>query len=430
MFHGSLPEQGDIDLSASATPTEFKEFLQFFYLSDVKLTVANIGGVFDLVKCSMVDGFFVECEKFLIKNMTIENMCWGYQLAVLYEANELHRFCERAICMNPKAIFGSESFLNAPYELIHQIMSLNELLCDENDAIDGCIAWAQAACRRNQLNPNHAENLRNQLKEIVYQIRFVSINIKDFGSLLHKYPDLFTKEESQEIIFVMSHIKERTKFNRKPRIFQVPPDDQRLLCCNRFVKLELNVTEERYWTKRLESTIFSSNRPVLLKGFTYATRFGRVRITIREKQEERHFLPLFDSTQTIQHDVEPMPHDNTLVKAKFHTPIVIEPDVKYEIQLELEQATGYNRTLLLDKVLLNRNGIVIKFHPTEGEASATHGVIHRMYFSIFDKWSSHTATIFFRSSRIGSKRRMFFKTILMGTLTFLDWLNFFTSLIL
>lgn len=59
MFHGSLPERGDIDLSDSATPAEFKEFLQFFYLHDVKLTINNISGVFDLVKHSMVDEFLM-----------------------------------------------------------------------------------------------------------------------------------------------------------------------------------------------------------------------------------------------------------------------------------------------------------------------------------------------------------------------------------
>lgn len=167
------------------------------------------------------------------------------KLAQLYDAKKLQRYCERAICMNPKAIFKSESFLSASYELIHQIMTLDELLCDEKDAVDGCMSWAEAACRRNQLDPKNVENLRNQLNEIVYQIRFVSLDVKGFGSLIHKYPDLFTKEESQEIIFVMSHIKERTKFNHKPRTFQAPSDDQNLLCCNRFVTLKPNQTEER-----------------------------------------------------------------------------------------------------------------------------------------------------------------------------------------
>lgn len=362
--------------------------------------------------------------------MQIDNMCFGYQLAKLYDARKLQRFCERAICMNSKLIFESQSFLTAPYEVILQIISMNELLCDENDAINGCMAWAQAACRRNQLNSGDVQNLRNQLKEIVYQFRFLSIKINEFGALLHKYPDLFTKEESQEIIFVMSNIKERTKFNSKPRLFQVPSDDQHLLCCNRFSGLELNVTDEKHRIKLLEKTIFSSNRPVLLRGFTYLAAFGsQVRITINEKREERHLLPIFDNTKLVEYEVETMPHENTLVKAKFRKPIVIEPHVKYEIQLQLERATGYNRSLLMDKVSLDRGGIVIKFHPNEGETIAMRGVIHRLYFSIFDKWSAETANIFFRSSR-WQRKKIICKAILMGIMNFFDFLNFLTSLII
>lgn len=433
MFHGSLPEQGDVDLSDSSTSAEFKEFLQFFYLHDVKLTITNIAGVFDLVKRSMVDEYFVECETFLIKNLTIQNMCLGYQLAQLYDAKKLKRFCERAICMKPTAIFSSESFLNAPYEIVLQIMSFDELLCDEKDAIDGCMAWAQAACRRNQINPKNVANLRAQLNEIVYQMRFVSINVKEYGALLHKFPDLFNKEESQEIIFVMSQIKERTKFNTKPRIFQVYSNDQQMLCCNRFVSRELNVIDEKYRTKRIETTIFSSNRPVLLRGFTYATRFGSVRITITEKRDERYILPLFESTQQIEFDVEPMLHDNAMVKAKFHRPIVIEPNVKYEIQLQLEHATGVNRSVLSNQVSLDRGSIVIKFHSIDANTDASRGVIHRLYFTVFDKWSAETANIFYRSFHSSSRSeniKQVFKLICCGILKFLDALNFLTSLML
>lgn len=75
MFCGPLADPDDVNMSESATADEFKEFLQFFYLYNVKLTEKNIAGVFDLVKQSLVDDFLTECEEYLIKQMTIANMC-------------------------------------------------------------------------------------------------------------------------------------------------------------------------------------------------------------------------------------------------------------------------------------------------------------------------------------------------------------------
>lgn len=115
-----------------------------------------------------------------------------------------------------------------------------------------------------------------------------------------------------------------------------------------------------------------------------------------------------------------MPHDNTRVKAKFHRPIVIEPNVKYEIQLQLEHVSGYNRSVLRDIV-------------AEGETFASLGVIHRLYFSVFDKWSIQTANLFFRLSESRSKIlliKIFLMKLQIGILKFFDLLNFLTLLIL
>lgn len=265
MFSGSLPEQGDVDLSETATVPEFKEFLQFFYLFDVQLTMANIGGVLNLAKQSMVDDFFRKCEQFLMDHQTLATMCDGYQLAVLYDARRLEQFCERAICVNATDIMKTESFLGASYDIVHRILELPALLCDEASIFNACLNWARVNCD-NQNISNGAGQLRNQLQDLLYQIRIESLSDQEFGEILYSNPNLFTKDEIQEMIFIRTHVKDfkPTLFKARPRLYQRNLDHCNLLTCNRFVGYAKGVEEAALKIKRIESTIFSSNRPVLL----------------------------------------------------------------------------------------------------------------------------------------------------------------------
>lgn len=426
MFYGLLAEQGDVNMSESATPDEFKEFLQFFYLSNIKLTEKNIAGVFDLVNQSMNDDFFAECEEYLIKHMKIANICWGLQLSLLYDAKKLQTLCERAISMNSKAIFESESFLDASNDVVYRIMSLDSLICDENKAFEACLVWAEASCQRNNLSSDVNENLRSQLKAILQQIRFGSMKMEDFGKILFKYPELFTKEESNEIIFIMSHIRgfKPKMFNAKPRAHQANSDERGWLCCQRFIKQDNGNNHSK--VKKIESTIFSSSQPILLRGLTFGSRFGVVKIRIIEKNEENLIFPLFQNTQPLEYDTE-LARNNT-IKAKLRNPFLIEPNVKYDIQLELENVSGYKRSILMQMVSVNQ--INIQFYPSDGEIVAYTGIIHTLYFTAFDKWATGPTNIFFRTREFATPKKDLMKVIGKNILKFLNILNFITSLMI
>lgn len=386
MFGGSLPEPGDVDMSDNASPAEFKEFLRFFYLYDVKLTEQNIAGVMNLAKQSMVEEFFMDCENFLIRNLTIETMCWGYQLAILYDAKQLQLFCERAISVNPMKIFKSDSFSTVDYETVHRIMKLDTLLCMEKCVFDACILWAQTACRNNQQNPNDLKNLRLQLKDLLYEIRFTSIDDVEFGTLLHKYADLFSKEETQELIFLRTRVRgfRPQFFNANSRLFKKDSDESDWLTCRRFVSYETGVEDAALRIKRLEMITFSSNKPLLLRGFLYGSRFGNITITIVEKRDDDYILPIFEASRRIDYDSGDT-NDGGMLKAKFQMPVIIEPNVKYQIQLEIPQPSGYKRSMLKPDVELCR-GTTIHFHPSDGENDAYHSAIQTLFFSSLDNW--------------------------------------------
>lgn len=74
MFFGALKETGDVEI-VYASVDEFKEFLQFFYLSQVVLTVENIKAVARLADKYDILKRVHECAGLLENQLMLYNMC-------------------------------------------------------------------------------------------------------------------------------------------------------------------------------------------------------------------------------------------------------------------------------------------------------------------------------------------------------------------
>lgn len=81
MFNGSWKESDEIEI-VDVSADGFREFLQFFYLDKVKLTVENVAEVMYLGDKYDVDKCLAICSKFLRKILNETNICWGYKLAI------------------------------------------------------------------------------------------------------------------------------------------------------------------------------------------------------------------------------------------------------------------------------------------------------------------------------------------------------------
>lgn len=220
MFYGASTQVGDIEISGS-TPEAFKEFLQFFYRSTVKLSDQNLAEVMNLVKKYELDDCFNECSEVCELTLTLDNLCWGYDLAILFEHEDLILFCEQKISENSRDIFRSTSFLNCDLNLLHRILQLESLNCDESAVFDGCIAWAKTACVRKDLNKNDMQNIRTQLGDQFYEIRFGEMNLEDFYDRYCFYRNLFSLDEFEDIISMIAMKNFQSgKFNQSPRIIK------------------------------------------------------------------------------------------------------------------------------------------------------------------------------------------------------------------
>lgn len=111
MFEGQLKEKGDVKI-VDASSAVFREFLQFFYESEVKLTLENIGGVMKLIDKYDVEHGWPMCWEFLRTAISsdVSNVLWGLYLAVQFGNDDFMDFCLDAIQYNIVTVYKMIKF--------------------------------------------------------------------------------------------------------------------------------------------------------------------------------------------------------------------------------------------------------------------------------------------------------------------------------
>lgn len=218
MFYGPVKQEGDIPIVDSTQET-FIEFLQLFYVTEVKLTSKNIVAVMNLCKQYMLDESIKLCSYFVQKTITLDNVCEGYDLAIFFDQEDLKKFCEQKIAGNATEILQSNNLLSYNQDLLRIILQLDSLDCDESVVFERCIDWAKANCAQKNLDENNMNNLRFVLGELFYDIRFGDMTLGTFNIHNCLYKGLFSLEEIKDIenMITLKDYKSE-KFNCKSRI--------------------------------------------------------------------------------------------------------------------------------------------------------------------------------------------------------------------
>lgn len=109
MFNGDLREDGDVKI-VDAKPAIFEVFLQFFYGSQVNLTLDNISDVLDLIDKYDVADVATVCVDFLKNHLKIDDILWGLHLAIKFNLLDLKEYCKSKIQENHEKIFSMFTF--------------------------------------------------------------------------------------------------------------------------------------------------------------------------------------------------------------------------------------------------------------------------------------------------------------------------------
>lgn len=381
MFHGSLPEGDEVDMStANIAVKSFKEFLKFMYALKPNLTMENIADVMFLAKQSLSDDIFAACEEFLIESLTIDNAFFGYDLAQLYDAKHLDTVCKHKISVNAEKLLDSSSFSEVLYERLQILLQHNSLACEETHIFRACIRWAKAACTRNDKDPTNMQHLRDQLKDAIYQIRFTSMTKEEAASCISEFPGLFDASELEEIIYILAHKDDfqPKKFNWKPRSFDSVWDNGRRLICDRSSVFN---SQSIHRVDRVEKTRFMCNQRVLLRNiscdFAHYTRTSFNIIITEINQSNEKSIEHCNQRILIQLHELPMPRN--IVNIELVKPFMIRPNRTYEIcitfDILIEGRRSNEMKIFKNKVRVDHD-IVFQF--------TNNGIVKSLSFNRFD----------------------------------------------
>lgn len=131
MLQGDMKEGllvSNMDVCAEA----FEEFLQFFYLVEVKLTSDHIADVLKLVKKYDTSHLWPVCEAFMEQTLTVDTAFHYYELALSHKlsANILDKL-EEIICKNSEKAFKSSADGGANMLVLSNILKLDTFLYNE-----------------------------------------------------------------------------------------------------------------------------------------------------------------------------------------------------------------------------------------------------------------------------------------------------------
>lgn len=137
MFSGFWSEKNEVDI-VDASPSAFKEFLQFFYYDEVDLTMENVEEVLRLGQKYLVAACVNACTLLLMQNLNNENVCCLYGLTDL---KDLRKLCEAKISLHPTHIFNTQGFLECDRQILSHILQLESLMCSEMVIFKSCMEW-------------------------------------------------------------------------------------------------------------------------------------------------------------------------------------------------------------------------------------------------------------------------------------------------
>lgn len=330
MFKDQLKEKNELkipDVSAKC----FKVFLALFYLDEVTINDETYEEIMRLsYEYEMSAGLKI-CEQFLLRNTNKSMLCKHLGLAITYKLNALQNHCLAEIRANAAHVFKMDGFIESDKNVLQSILNFGDHCCLEVNVFNACLAWA-----KNNGTMVTDIDVRHELGDLFYLIPFAAMNIGTFSKVVSAHRSLFTLDEVVDIVTLITTGKTTNvsdKFTQERSLVNTFKWDAECL-----IKT-VCTTDVMSWPILLaEYTMFVSNAKMLLGGFDLfklkntvdrdsALSFTII-ITKRNVDGNDEWEELLQETQHICHAKG---LGTIAVRIKLNQPIVIEPNIKYNI---------------------------------------------------------------------------------------------------
>lgn len=197
-----------------------KQFLQLFYLFEVNFTLDEICDVMNLCKMYELFDFLEICSTYLINHLKTDTICFGYELGILFEQQNLIDFCEITIKKEAADIFKTNAFLECNRKLVQRIFDMNIPNVSPLDKINACLAWAKEECDfENGEEKTQFMDLRTILGDLFDKLPFTSLEYAEFVEIFPQCLNLFKTDE----------LKKTMEFISKKKMTSTNTDDNSMM---------------------------------------------------------------------------------------------------------------------------------------------------------------------------------------------------------
>ena len=194
MFYGELAEKKSVVHHSDTNVESLEEFLRFLYTDSCNLTADNAMFVLYLAKKYIVPALAQKCIKFLEANLVVENAFTILQQAIQFDEKKLEKKCWDLIDLSTTEVIASDAFVDINPATLETLLKRESLKTREVELFRAVLRWSEAECSRKGTEAN-AKNKRVAMGNAIYQIRFGSMTLREFGQNVSQ-SGILTPEEN------------------------------------------------------------------------------------------------------------------------------------------------------------------------------------------------------------------------------------------
>jgi len=329
MFFGGYVEttcSDTIDVP-DVDPDAFMSLLKYLYCDEIDLNPDNVLATLYAAKKYLVPALANACVRFLEQSLTARNACLLLSQARLFSEPALIQRAWEVIDAQAEMALTSEAFADIDFDTLMSILSRETLNCKETVVFAAANSWAQADCKKKDLDPCEPENRKSVLGKAIYKIRFPAMSIADFADVVAMSGMLTIQETNDIFLYFTAKEKPPLDYDSKAR------RGLSTQFCPRFGSSAYRSNQWRY-RGRTDAIQFCVDKRVFIVGFgLYGSSNGSSDYSAKIELKTLSGRILASNVQQFFSDGS----SNTF-QVFFEQPVQVEPDTCYVASAVLDGA--------------------------------------------------------------------------------------------
>lgn len=178
---------------------EFHSVTRCIYYDELELNVDELAE--EIMYCAkkyMLTKLLKQCVNMLGERLTVMNACSFLQASSSVREDLLNEACLEFIERHAEKIFEQSHHTGLHRDLWKKVIQSDKLCAKETTITQACIEWGKVRCEENNRAAD-AQNVREELGDILYDIRFPCMSLEEFSTFTKEW-DILDKSELREMI--------------------------------------------------------------------------------------------------------------------------------------------------------------------------------------------------------------------------------------